>query len=166
MKVILLMAITLDGKIGKDSEHFPNWTGKADKKLFVKMTKDAGAIIMGNSTFKTIGKPLPGRKNIIMTHDPHKSTWDNLEYTDYPPKEILKALKEVGYKEVILAGGAQINSLFAKDNLIDEVVLTISPLIFGKGISIFNDGISLKLELQNVRQLDGERIVAKYKVKK
>ena len=69
MKVIVLMALTLDGRIGKSRDHFPDWTGKADKRLFVTLTKRAGALIMGSRTFDTIGTPLPGRKNIVMTRN-------------------------------------------------------------------------------------------------
>ena len=46
MKVILLMAMTLDGKIAKNDHHFPDWTGSADKKLFVEITKKAGEIFL------------------------------------------------------------------------------------------------------------------------
>lgn len=38
MKIILLIALTLDGKIGKMPDHFPAWTGSEDKKLFVAIT--------------------------------------------------------------------------------------------------------------------------------
>ncbi|MDM8539056.1 dihydrofolate reductase, partial [Desulfobacterales bacterium HSG17] len=66
------MAQTLDGKIAKDADHFPDWTGPEDKKLFVKLTKQAGCLIMGSKTYDTIGRPLPGRKNVIMTKDKKK----------------------------------------------------------------------------------------------
>ena len=46
MKVILVMAMTVDGMIGKSADHFPDWTGAADKRLFVKLTRQAGAVIM------------------------------------------------------------------------------------------------------------------------
>ncbi|HHC25729.1 MAG TPA: dihydrofolate reductase, partial [Desulfobacterales bacterium] len=39
MKVTLLMAVTLDGRIGKTADHFVNWAGKEDRKLFVEVTK-------------------------------------------------------------------------------------------------------------------------------
>ena len=59
IKTILLMAQTLDGKIAKYADHFPDWTGKADKQLFVRETRQAGAIIMGSSMIITTGvKPL------------------------------------------------------------------------------------------------------------
>ena len=39
MKVILLMAVTADGLIARNSMQFVDWTGNADKKYFVHITK-------------------------------------------------------------------------------------------------------------------------------
>jgi dihydrofolate reductase len=39
MKVTLVMALTVDGKIGKSPEHFPDWTGKEDKRIFREQKK-------------------------------------------------------------------------------------------------------------------------------
>ena len=148
MKVTLVMALTIDGKIGKSPDHFPDWTGAEDKKIFADITKKAGAMIMGSKTFDTIGIPLPSRKNIVLTRDKtRKSKWKNLVYTDKNPKEILDRLYKEGFSHVILAGGALVNSLFAEENLIDEVIVTISPKIFGYGLSLFTEEISLDLEL-------------------
>lgn len=195
IKVTMLMAITLDGKIGKDSDHFPDWTGKEDKKLFVEMTKKAGVLIMGAKTYNTIGRPLPGRKNVIMTRSGEimqkiggeetplfykmftgtKSEWvpvwdeekeRNLVITSCSPKAILEKLEKEGYSEVILAGGAQINTLFARENLIDELVVTVSPLIFGKGIGLFAEDIHLNLTLMEVGKISEEVIRLKYRVLK
>jgi len=165
MKVTLMMAITLDGRIGKSPDHFPDWTGKADKKLFVALTKRAGALIMGSKTFDTIGKPLPGRKNVIMSRNKtRKSEWENLVFTDASPRDILKNLETEGFSEVILAGGALVNSLFAEEKLIDEIIVTISPKIFGVGMSLFAEEISMELELRTMEKLDRHRVCLTYGV--
>ncbi len=167
MKATLLMAITVDGKIGKGPNHFPDWTGKEDKQLFKKITQKAGVIIMGSKTFDTIGHPLPGRKNIVLTrrHD-RLSKWPNLVFTDQEPKEILNGLQKDGFSEVMLAGGATINGLFAKANLIDEILLTIAPKIFGTGITLFPEKIELDLTLEDVKKLGKDMILARYSVTK
>lgn len=69
MKVILVAALTVDGKIGLTSDHFPDWTEPADKKLFMSVSKKAGVIIMGSKTFDTFGTPLPGRKHVVLTRN-------------------------------------------------------------------------------------------------
>ena len=164
VKTILVMAQTLDGKIAKHADHFPDWTGPADKRLFVRETRRAGAIIMGSKTFDTIGKPLPGRRNIVMSRDERRvSQWENLVYTSLPPKGILDQLEKEGFQRVVIAGGARINTLFARAGLIDEILVTITPMVFGSGIALFDEGVSAELSLIRVSQIDPERVCLHYR---
>ncbi len=161
------MAITLDGRIAKDTDHCADWTEKADKKLFVHMTREAGVLIMGSKTYDTIGRPLPKRKNIVLTRDKTRvSEHPDLEFTDESPQKLLERLEKEGYQEVILAGGQKINTLFAQAKLIDEIVVTVAPLIFGFGLSLFDESIVMDLELKQVEPLGENSIMARYKVKK
>ena len=165
MKVILMMALTADGKIGKDSAHFPDWSGKEDKKRFKQFTLDAGVVIMGSATYTTIGQPLPGRKNIVLTRRTDRcSTQDKLVFTNQKPTEILEALAAEGFENVVLIGGAQINYLFAREGLIDEMILTYCPKIFGTGLAVFSSEISMNLSLLSVEQLDENVVCVHYKV--
>ena len=148
MEIILLMASTVDGKIARDSSQFVDWTGKADKKYFVELTQKTGAMIMGSKTYDTIGKPLPGRLNIVMTRDKSRqSDQDNLIFTDLAPTEIIEDLGLRGYTSAALVGGATVNSLFARQNLITQVHLTMVPRLFGSGLSIFAPPLDLDLGL-------------------
>jgi len=166
MNVILLMAMTLDGKIAKNDHHFPDWTGSADKQLFVEITKKAGVMIMGSKTFDAIGKPLPERKNIVMTRDrSRRSVGTELIFTDQSPASILKNLDKMGYTEVVLAGGSIVNSLFARANLIDEIIITVAPRVFGTGISFFADEMDLQLELVAVETLGRDHVLLHYRVR-
>lgn len=163
------MAITLDGKIAKSPDHAATWTSKADKKVFVEETKKAGVIVMGETTYQTIGKPLPGRLNVIMSLLPekNKNIPGILEFTNTPPKELLAKLESRGFSSVIIGGGATINGLFLKENLIDEIWLTIEPKIFGEGLSLFKGAeVDLDLELIEVKNLDKNVIQVRYEVRK
>ena len=166
MKTILVMATTLDGKIGRDPDHPVDWTGKEDKKTFVRLTKDAGVVIMGRKTFDTMGRSLPDRKNIVMTRGKIKTASDgNVVFTSQPPGDILESLALQGHDTVALIGGAQVNSLFLREKLIDEICLTIVPKIFGTGLSLFNDEADLDLELDSIQQLDQGSLLLHYSVK-
>lgn len=165
MKLILLMAQTVDGKIARDSDHFPDWTTSADKRFFAARSREAGVIIMGSRTFDTLGKPLPGRKNVVLTRKAERvSRPPDLVFTDDPPARLLAKLASEGYREAILAGGARINSLFAAENLIDEIIVTISPRVFGSGLSLFDISLDLPLRLLAVRQLDPDLVLLHYRV--
>jgi len=167
MKVILVMAMTVDGKIAKDPDHFPDWTSSADKRMFKEVTQKAGVLIMGSKTYDAIGKPLPGRKNIVLTRK--KERWcdqGNLVFTGESPARLLSNLKKQGYSTVILAGGAKINYLFAAEELIDEIHVTFSPVIFGTGLSLISGRVSMTLQLIDFRALDSNEIFARYRVVK
>ncbi len=165
MKIILLMAMTLDGKIAKRGDHYPDWTGKADKRLFAEISRRAGAVIMGSRTHDTIGNPLPDRLNIVMTRHPSRRCGGkNLIFTAQSPRDIVHRLKADGFTEAVLAGGATINTLFARDHLIDEIVVTISPKTFGTGISLFSGSVDLDLDLEKMHPLDAGVIALTYRV--
>lgn len=165
MKVTLMMAMTVDGKIGKHPGHFPDWTGSEDKKLFAALSRKAGVVIMGSRTFDTIGSPLPDRLNVVMTRDTRRrSRWNNLRFVHAAPGQLLDDLDAEGYTHAVLAGGALINTLFADAGLIDEIVITVCPLIFGQGIGLFADGTALALDLQTVERLGGHHVCLTYGV--
>jgi dihydrofolate reductase len=159
------MALTADGKIGKDAAHFPDWSGREDKKRFKEISLNAGVVIMGSATYDTIGRPLPGRKNVVLTRKTERtSNHDNLIFTNQKPIEILEVLAEEGFVHAILIGGAKINSLFARESLIDEMILTYCPKIFGTGLAVFSEEILMDLTLLSLEQLDDNVFWAHYKV--
>jgi dihydrofolate reductase len=165
MKVTMMMAVTADGMIARDHSHFPDWTCSADKKMFKMLTQKAGVVLFGSKTFDTIGKPLENRLNIVLTRQPDRyHSADNLIFSSASPESILKDLTRRGFKEAILAGGSIINTLFAKSRLIDEVVLTIAPQIFGQGVTLFSEPCSLNLQLLEVNKLDADFVVLRYQV--
>lgn len=165
MKVTLLMALTADGLIGKDDAHLTDWTAAEDKKLFKAFTQKAGVVIMGSKTFDTLDRPLPGRKVIILTRKKDRVTpWDNVVFTDLSPDNLLKSLEKEGYAHVVVSGGATINALFAKHGLIDEIVLTYSPTLFGSGVPLFAEDVSMDLALIKVSRMGANLIYAHYSV--
>lgn len=165
MHVSLMVAISVDGKIARASDHYPDWTGKADKRLYAEITKQAGVMIMGSTTFDIIGRVLPGRKTIVMTRNPdRRSNHEDLLFTQAPPEQIIVDLASQGYQAAVVVGGAKINQLFAAKDLIDELILTISPYAFGSGLSIFSDTVDLELVLKKFWQLDENTLCVRYGV--
>ena len=110
IKLCLIVAITENGVIGKDND-MP-WKVSSDLQYFKKITMGK-PIIMGRKTFKSIGRPLPGRVNIVVTRDTTFAeegviTANSLDMA----LEVGKSLAEAkGLKEVMVIGGAQIYGL-------------------------------------------------------
>ena len=162
-----MMAMTVDGKIAKSTGHLADWTSKADKKSFIKETKKAGVIIMGQTTYETIGRPLPGRLNFILsqTPDEYQNKEGLLEFFKGTEQEVVDHLESRGYKNAILGGGAFVNGSFLRAGLVDELLLTVEPKLFGAGLDIFSgDGVDVDVELIEVNNLDKNVIQLRYKV--
>lgn len=66
MKIVLVAAIGRNNVIGRGGQ-LP-WRLKSDLKYFRAVTIGK-PVVMGRKTYDSIGKPLPGRTNIVMTKD-------------------------------------------------------------------------------------------------
>jgi dihydrofolate reductase len=62
--IILVVAVAENGVIGRDNQ-LP-WRIKSDLKFFKSVTLNK-PVVMGRKTYRSIGKPLPGRTNIVIT---------------------------------------------------------------------------------------------------
>lgn len=161
------MAMTLNGKIARTRNEPVKWTSMEDKKQFRAITKKAGALIMGKTTYDTIGKPLSERLNIVLTRSPEKmeSIPGALEFTNKPLRELLLDLEKRRFASVIVSGGSAVNAQFLKENLIDEIIITIEPKIFGKGIPLFEEVSDEKtLRLLKVKKINDNTLTLFYQV--
>lgn len=169
MKAIVMMVVSADGLIAKGADDPVSWSSKEDKDFFQKESKKAGVVIYGKNTLQTLGKPLKDRLNIVLSFEPETHTeefqYDNLEFTKDSPKKILDSLKKRGYNKAIIGGGAMVNTLFLSEKLVDELVLTIEPKIFGKGMSVFDGpNCNLDLELLEVNKINKNSLTVRYKI--
>lgn len=161
IKAFLIAAVTADGFIAKDTNHPAFWTSKEDKKRFVELTKRAGVVIMGSTTYATLPRPLKERVNIVYSKT---KKFDNAETTQKAPLELLQELESRGFKEVAICGGSKIYTMFMKAKVVDRIFLTIEPLMFGKGITLFNEDLQYHLNLISANQAENGALLLEYKV--
>lgn len=158
IKAFIIASMTADGKIARNATHAATWTSKEDKKFFVERTKQAGVMIMGKTTYETIGRPLPGRLTIVYSQE----KIEGIETTTLEPEKLLADLETRGYTEVAICGGSTIYTMFMKAKLVDTLYLTIEPIIFGEGMGIFNGEIEASLHLRSCTNLGKDVILLEY----
>lgn len=167
MRVLLVAAITVDGKIARDDHELTTWTSREDKRLFARVSREAGVLIMGRATYETLPAPLPGRLNVVMTSRPDMPVPAGVELTGDSPERVLGHLAERGYDTVVVAGGAQIYRAFLLAGMVDEIWLTVEPLAFGRGVSLLGDEpLDLRLELLEIQRLGDRAVMLRYRVER
>jgi len=115
MIVSIIVAIGENNAIGKNNQllwHMPN-----DLKHFKEITSGR-TIIMGRKTFDSVGKPLPKRRNIVVTR----------QDISIPGCEVVKSIEDglmlcKGEDEVFIGGGAEIYRQAM--HLTDRIYLTV-----------------------------------------
>jgi len=162
MKVFIIAALTADGFIAKSAMHTPmEWTSKEDKKFFSQRTKQAGVVVFGQNTYETIGRPLPDRHNVVYSKD---KQYEGVEITQKEPKVLLEDLEKRGFKEVAICGGSTIYTMFMQAGVIDTLYLTIEPVLFGQGMSLFNKEVDKRLTLVSATKLEDNTLLLEYGV--
>lgn len=104
-KISMIAAMANNRVIGKDND-MP-WHMPADLAHFKKVTMGK-PVIMGRKTFESIGRPLPGRKNVVITRNLDWSH-EGVDVVDSPEKAL--ALLS-GVEEVMIIGGGNIYSQY------------------------------------------------------
>ncbi|MDD9148820.1 MULTISPECIES: dihydrofolate reductase [unclassified Sporolactobacillus] len=104
--ISFLVAMDRNRLIGRGND-LP-WHLPADLRYFKKITT-GHPVIMGRKTFESIGKPLPGRKNIVLTRD-SEFRYENVAVF-HSAEDFLKSGISFG-KECFVIGGAQIFETF------------------------------------------------------
>lgn len=117
MIISLLVAASDNNAIGKDNKLL--WYLPEDLKFF-KNTSWGMPIIMGRKTFESMGKPLPGRTNIVIT-----TKWDWKAEGAVVVTSIadaLKAAEVTDAKEVFITGGGEIYKQTME--MADKIIMT------------------------------------------
>ncbi len=123
MTVSIIVATSLNHAIGKDNQLL--WHLPADLKFF-KTTTMGCPVVMGRKTFQSIGRTLPGRKNVVITRDKNFNS-DN-QFDILVVGSVDEALVKLhSEKEVFIIGGGEIyqQSMDAADTIYLTLVNTV-----------------------------------------
>ncbi|MDP1764468.1 MAG: dihydrofolate reductase [Sediminibacterium sp.] len=117
MSISLIVAASTNHAIGKNNQLL--WNLPNDMKFFKNATW-AMPVLMGRKTFEALGKPLPGRFNIVITR---QNDWKPEGTTVvHSLEEGIHAAYAANYKDVMIIGGGQIYKEAIK--VADKIYLT------------------------------------------
>ncbi|MBW2998649.1 dihydrofolate reductase family protein [Candidatus Woesearchaeota archaeon] len=173
-KIILNMAISLDGYIADPKGGFDciivdgySSNDTTNKFNFDEFLYSIDIIVMGENAF--LDSPKEGmdmfkEKNIYVASNEELDTeYKNATFIKGDIVSQVIKLKENEGKDIWIYGGGILVDYFIKENVIDEYIIAIIPIILGKGRPLFlEDNPTLKLHLEETTTQDGI-VVLKYK---
>ena len=121
MKTVIVVAISANGIIGREGR-LP-WRCPADLRHFRQLTW-GHPVVMGRKTFEAIGKPLPGRPNLVLTRNPSYQVPDGVLI--FPGLASARDYcATIQAEKIFVIGGAEIYRLALPEA--DEMVVTRIP---------------------------------------
>jgi dihydrofolate reductase len=103
-RITIIAAVARNGIIGRDNDLI--WRLRSDLRRFKALTMGK-PLLMGRKTFASIGRPLPGRRTIVLTRDPGFAVPEVAVAHDWAGA--LAAAE--GAEELMVAGGGEIYAL-------------------------------------------------------
>lgn len=108
MRVTLVAAVAENGVIGRDGT-LP-WRLSADLRRFRELTT-GHHVVMGRRTWESIGRPLPGRTNVVLSRDPFFRPEDESVVVEPSLEDALARARRAGETELFVIGGAEVYAL-------------------------------------------------------
>jgi dihydrofolate reductase len=179
-KIIVHEFITLDGVIqapggaNEDTEGgfvhggwtMPYWHDDIGKQFFQTMA-EADTLLLGRRTWQTHGEafePMPAgdpfgdamnsiRKVVVSTTLKSGAAWRNSTIISRNVVDEVRKLKEGSGKNILTDGSSVLIHTLAENDLVDDYMLHVYPLVLGSGKRLFPEGKRTNLKLIESRAL-------------
>jgi dihydrofolate reductase len=153
-KLILYIAMSLDGYIAKPNDDL-SFLSRVEKEGedygYADFVSNIDTVIMGRKTYDWVTKqfdfPHADKHAFIITRSSRPSIGNTVFYSGDLNDLVLKLKSEDG-KDIFCDGGAEIVHELLKNDLIDEFMISVIPVLVGNGTKLFKDGrpeVNLKL---------------------
>ena len=171
MKVILDMVISPNGFIARENGD-EDWLPSDGWDDFVAEAKEYNNIVMGRETYKQVTEKYEDENFDNVQVDHRLIVTNNKDFQApkgytivHSPEEAIEHLEKAGVTTLFLIGGGILNAAFAKRRLVNQVQLTVTPYIIGKGRPFLAfDDFEFGMTLLSVKQLGLGRVRLVYKV--
>lgn len=169
-KVILYIAQSLDGFIARENDDI-SWLSIVERDNedygYNDFIKKIDTVFMGRKTYEKVlsfGIEFPHKdKECYVLSKKLTGADENVQFFNGSIVDLITEIKTQEGKDIFIDGGSELVRLFRDNDLIDEYVISIIPIMLGKGIRLFRDTESeSKLRLVKSETFDSGLVQLRY----
>ena len=170
-KVTLIMVMSANGKVARKTVHNSfEWNSNEDQRQFLKRIRGIGTALMGSNTYRSIDQtPYEGVTLYVLSHHPDRlREHPAVHLVQGRVIDICRDIRDQGISHLALLGGPDVNAQFFNYDLVDEIFLTVEPLLLDGGLNLVGElEESVSLALNEVSLLgNGSSVLFHYVVEK
>jgi dihydrofolate reductase len=148
-KLSLFIATSLDGYIAKpnDDLSFLKLVEKEGEDYgYAEFTSTIDTILIGRKTYDYVVKEIGsshydnGERDVFVITRTQRPTFGKTTFYTGSLTDLVKQLKSENGKNIYCDGGAEIINELLKNDLIDEIIISVIPILLGDGTKLFKDG--------------------------
>jgi dihydrofolate reductase len=173
-RIKLYIACSLDGFIAREDGSI-DWLTEYDNNPetdygYSEFYESIGTVLMGRKTYEQVlgfGEwPYEEKKAYVFTRQKESLHHEkNVEFISGDIAEFVRRLKENTNQDIWLVGGSQLIKAFLKENLVQDLIVFVVPIILGGGIPLFDHiGKEIKLETGRIEKYENGLVRLDYKV--
>lgn len=148
------VAASIDGRISRESSTPPDWTSREDWQFFQRSLAKFDAVVVGRRTYEAVAARLRRRTTYVLSSRP-KTTFARGTVTFVNPARVNLGNLLAGYRTVAVVGGAMVYRTMLERKLLNELYVTIEPLVLDRGMPMFTEGKkTVRMQLVAVRKLN------------
>ena len=145
-KVVLYIAQSLDGYIARENNDI-SWLSVVERDNedygYDDFIKSVDTVFMGRKTYEkvlTFGMEFPhkGRRCYVLSKT-LRGADENVQFFSGDIDDLITKIKEQKGEDIFIDGGSEVVREFRDNDLIDEYVISIIPILLGKGIRLFRE---------------------------
>jgi len=172
-RVVLYIAASLDGCIARPDGSL-DWLDAAavpgEDYGYGEFLASCDTLLVGGVTFRQLlgfgDYPYAGKRVYVFTRQGPIDVPEGAEvaFVDVDPAEMVRRLKQEPGDDIWLVGGSAVIQPVMDADLVDEIILSVIPVVLGEGIPLFAPGtLEKRLELLDERSYPGGIVQLRYR---
>lgn len=174
--VSIFIATSLDGYIAKpnDDLSFLKMVEKPGEDYgYASFTSTIDTLILGRKTYDWVLKEIGaahydnGERDVYVITRTERPAVGKTQFFTGNPGDLVRQLKAKKGKNIYCDGGAEVINELLKQDLVDELIISVIPVLLGQGTRLFNDSRPEQaLELVNTKAFDTGLVQLHYRRKR